>query len=324
MSPFAAEHRAVADAFAAFTGANALRAGVPASHARVGFVVADGAAAVDVLTAVANQLRAKASAAKWTLPKQGAHFRASAIETRGKAAGRLLGQGSQYANMFDDAAMNWPPMRAAVSAMDAQSAAARPKGTPLVSEVLYPRAAYESEAKPDHDRVLSDTLHSQPATVAVAVGAYDVFKNAGLKADYTAGHSLGEIAALHAAGALDRDTAFNLVCHRATAMAEAAKMAKGQAMAAVIGPGASELSVAGGDVWLANLNEPGQRRHRHRRRRRRRVGEAAGQGLPRRPAQGLGRLPHAAGRRRATRSAPRCRRPPRRSSRRRAPRCSRT
>ena len=65
VSPFAAEHRAVADAFAAFTGANALRAGVPASHARVGFVVADGAAAVDVLTAVANQLRAKASAAKW-------------------------------------------------------------------------------------------------------------------------------------------------------------------------------------------------------------------------------------------------------------------
>jgi malonyl CoA-acyl carrier protein transacylase len=57
------------------------------------------------------------------------------------------------------------------------------------------------------------------------------------KADFAAGHSLGEIAALHAAGALDRESAFNLVCHRAMAMANAATAPKDEAMAAVIGPG---------------------------------------------------------------------------------------
>ena len=65
--------------------------------------------------------------------------------------------------------------------MDAQSVIARPKGTPLVSEVLYPRAAYESEADPKHDERLQNTLHAQPATVAVSVGAFDIMKSAGLQ-----------------------------------------------------------------------------------------------------------------------------------------------
>ena len=142
--------------------------------------------------------------------------------------------------------------------MDAQSVIARPKGTPLVSEVLYPRAAYESEADPKHDERLQNTLHAQPATVAVSVGAFDIMKSAGLQADFAAGHSLGEIAALHAAGALDRESAFNLVCHRAIAMANAATAPKDEAMAAVIGPGACDISPSGSDVWLANLNEPAQ------------------------------------------------------------------
>ena len=68
-----------------------------------------------------------------------------------------------------------------MSAMDAQSVIARPKGTPLVSEVLYPRAAYESEADPKHDERLQNTLHAQPATVAVSVGAFDIMKSAGLQ-----------------------------------------------------------------------------------------------------------------------------------------------
>ena len=55
------------------------------------------------LTASGQPRARKAPAAKWTLPKQGAHFRA-AIETRARWP-RFSGQGSQYANMFDDAAM---------------------------------------------------------------------------------------------------------------------------------------------------------------------------------------------------------------------------
>ena len=47
--------------------------------------------------------------------------------------------------------------------------------------MLYPRAAYESEADPKHDERLQNTLHAQPATVAVSVGAFDIMKSAGLQ-----------------------------------------------------------------------------------------------------------------------------------------------
>ena len=257
-SAFSKERKVVAEVFARVTSENALKRDTPAAHPRVGFVCMDPDQAVTVLGAVAARLRSHGSDAKWTLPKHGAHFRAAGIETRGKVAALFSGQGSQYTHMFDDAAMNWPQVRAAVTAMDAQSVVARPKGTPLVSEVLYPRAAYESESDPKYDERLQNTLHAQPATVAVSVGAFDIMKSAGLHADFAAGHSLGEIAALHAAGALDRDSAFNLVCHRATAMANAATAPKDEAMAAVIGPGACDISPSGSDVWLANLNEPAQ------------------------------------------------------------------
>ena len=41
-------------------------------------------------------------------------------------------------------------------------------------------------------------------------------------------------------------------------MANAATAPKDEAMAAVIGPGACDISPSGSDVWLANLNEPAQ------------------------------------------------------------------
>ena len=179
----------VAEVFARLTSENALKRDTPAAHPRVGFVCMDPEQAVSVLGAVAARLRSHGSDAKWTLPKHGAHFRTAGIETRGKVAALFSGQGSQYTHMFDDAAMNWPQVRAAVAAMDAQSVEARPQGTPLVSEVLYPRAAYESESDPKYDERLQNTLHAQPATVAVSVGAFDIMKSAGLHADFAAGHS---------------------------------------------------------------------------------------------------------------------------------------
>ena len=205
-----------------------------------------------------SRLKTHGHEAKWTLPKHGVHFRSAGVSTSGKVAALFSGQGSQYTQMFEDAAMNWPQVRTAISEMDAASVEARPAGTPLVSETLFPREAYGSETKPDHDKVMQDTLHAQPCTTAVSVGAYDVLAAAGCKADFTAGHSLGELAALYAGGVLDRTKACDLVCHRATAMAASAKEAKGQAMAAVIGPGASDLVVSGANVWLANINEPSQ------------------------------------------------------------------
>ena len=48
-------------------------------------------------------------------------------------------EGSEYARMFEEAAINWPPVRSAVSAMDAATAAVGPAGSPLASDLLFPR-----------------------------------------------------------------------------------------------------------------------------------------------------------------------------------------
>ncbi|KAL3920228.1 MAG: hypothetical protein SGPRY_005332 [Prymnesium sp.] len=257
-SAFSQEAKEMAHVYYTFLMANKLRDDVPASYARVGFVSKDVYAASSTLEAVLSRLRTQNGKTSWSLPKQGAHFRSSGVVTSGKVAALFSGQGSQYTYMFDDVAMNWPPMRTAISQMDAISAKTRPHGTSLVSDTLYPRQHYESEPAPDHDKVLQDTLHAQPCTTAVAVGAYDVFSQAGFTPDFTAGHSLGEIAALYASGMIERADAFELVCHRATAMSEMSKTSKGEAMAAVVGPNASAIKISSPNVWLANINEPSQ------------------------------------------------------------------
>lgn len=87
-----------------------------------------------------------------------------------------------------------PEFRAAVSAMDAAQQRhnqRHPERTAeLTSKVLYPRGRYEGEA-PLTDEALRQTRNAQPATVACAVGCFDVFQAAGFQPDFTARGVLG-------------------------------------------------------------------------------------------------------------------------------------
>ncbi|GAA1307780.1 ACP S-malonyltransferase [Saccharothrix xinjiangensis] len=67
---------------------------------------------------------------------------------------------------------------------------------------------------------LVDTLHAQPAVTACNLAALAAVRAAGVEPDLVAGHSVGEISALCAAGVLDVDTAFRLVGARARLMAD--------------------------------------------------------------------------------------------------------
>jgi [acyl-carrier-protein] S-malonyltransferase len=75
-----------------------------------------------------------------------------------------------------------------------------------------------------------------------------------------AGHSLGQVAALLAAGTVERGDGFRLAAKRAD-LSQASADAQGGGMAALVG---AELDVAarvcegGDDVWIANDNAPGQ------------------------------------------------------------------
>jgi [acyl-carrier-protein] S-malonyltransferase len=112
------------------------------------------------------------------------------------------------------------------------------------------------------------TENAQPAIMANAIATLRVLeKEGGIrladKADYVAGHSLGEYSALCAAGAIDLSTTALLLKHRGLAMQAAVPVGVG-AMAALLGADLEKARIianaaAEGEVCtVANDNDPSQ------------------------------------------------------------------
>jgi [acyl-carrier-protein] S-malonyltransferase len=108
---------------------------------------------------------------------------------------------------------------------------------------------------------LTETHNTQPAMFAVSVAAFEAVKQLGYTPSVVAGHSVGEYAALYAAGVFDFATGLALVEARGKAMTEAAQLASGK-MAAVLGLEtalvAQVCASISGIVVPANDNSPGQ------------------------------------------------------------------
>jgi len=112
------------------------------------------------------------------------------------------------------------------------------------------------------------TENAQPAIMANAIATLRVLEQEGGvrladKADYVAGHSLGEYTALCAAGSLDLATTALLLKHRGLAMQAAVPVGVG-AMAALLGADVEKARIianaaAEGEVCtVANDNDPSQ------------------------------------------------------------------
>lgn len=107
------------------------------------------------------------------------------------------------------------------------------------------------------------TVNTQPAILTTSIAALKALEARGARADFVAGHSLGEYSALVAAGSLQFDDALRAVRKRGLYMQEAVPPGEG-AMAALIGIDieavqtlcgeASELGVCA----PANMNSPNQ------------------------------------------------------------------
>jgi [acyl-carrier-protein] S-malonyltransferase len=113
---------------------------------------------------------------------------------------------------------------------------------------------------------LNDTINTQPALMVHSFASLMVFweRFPGFQPAFVAGHSMGELSALVAAGALDFETALRLVRRRGQVMKQAGKRSPG-GMAAILGldiPAAEEIcersSADGEIVQVANDNCPGQ------------------------------------------------------------------
>lgn len=119
---------------------------------------------------------------------------------------------------------------------------------------------------PEGDLLLTE--NAQPAIMANAIATLRVLEREGgvrlaEKADFVAGHSLGEYTALCAAGALDLGTTARLLKLRGRAMQAAVPVGKG-AMAALLGADLTKAqaladAAAQGEVCtVANDNDPSQ------------------------------------------------------------------
>jgi [acyl-carrier-protein] S-malonyltransferase len=111
-----------------------------------------------------------------------------------------------------------------------------------------------------HADDLVDTAVQQPALVATSLAVLAAVRARGIEPDYVVGHSVGEFAALAAAGAMTIEEALELVRERGVAMAEAAARHPGS-MAAILGLEDEVVEtlcrkILG--VWPANYNCPGQ------------------------------------------------------------------
>lgn len=108
-------------------------------------------------------------------------------------------------------------------------------------------------------RLEDGTRYQQPALFLCSVAAWDEARPMAAGATAAAGHSLGEYAALVAAGALRFEDALMLVDTRAAAMAEAGEERAG-GMVAILGGERERVEALAASLGLmvANDNAPGQ------------------------------------------------------------------
>ena len=198
-----------------------------------------------------------------TNPVDGIHFtEAPRLLNGGKLAFLFSGQGSQYPGMLRQTSMLSP---VALDVLDRAETAARRtptfarQGRGLAS-YLWPEDAFTVERKKAQMAAITATEVAQPALGAVEAAAVRLLGELGLMPDMVAGHSYGEFAALHAAGAFDVETLITLSEARGRAMVENGDPARPGGMAAVGADAATTAAALAAfpDVVVANLNSPRQ------------------------------------------------------------------
>ena len=113
----------------------------------------------------------------------------------------------------------------------------------------------------DDPEVHAATADAQLAVLLVSLVAWDAVRSALPAPRAVAGHSLGQVTALVASGALAFDDGVQLAAHRAAVTQRAAEAHPGK-MAALVGGGIEQAEAAcaasAGGCWVANDNAPGQ------------------------------------------------------------------
>jgi len=154
------------------------------------------------------------------------------------------GQGSQKVGMAD-------PVLSLPGAEERFALASQMMGRDLLA--ICQGEASDGDGPAD----LNDTRNTQPALFVVESLIVDELRRQGREPSLVAGHSLGELVALYAAGVFDASTGLDLMLRRSTLMAGAG----GGAMTAVIGFDRDQLDALVAEhegVVIANDNSAAQ------------------------------------------------------------------
>ena len=125
--------------------------------------------------------------------------------------------------------------------------------------MIFPPPAYSEAAGDEARRALMETDVAQPAVGAACVAMLGLLRKLGCEPDVVAGHSYGELVALHAAGVLSAPALAELSQARGRFMREAGQGVAGSMAALLAGPDDVERlirEVPG--VQAANWNGPKQ------------------------------------------------------------------
>ena len=183
--------------------------------ARLALVANDEADLANKLVQAADRIEAGPEQAFST--PTGIHYGVGRDDDAGLAF-LFSGQGSQYLDMGASLAMHFD---AAMSAWDA-AAEFEWDGATRLHNVVFPNTAFDDATALGQGQTLAATQWAQPAIGCTSLAQLAMLSELGIEADCHAGHSFGEVTALHAAGVYSREDFLRIARKRGELMNRAA------------------------------------------------------------------------------------------------------